>query len=29
MTEQGTDRYGAEYKRTNNDFHGRRRQAEQ
>ena len=23
MTEQGTDRYGAEYKRTNNDFHVR------
>ena len=21
MTEQGTDRYGAEYKRTNNDFY--------
>ena len=21
MTEQGTDRYGAEYKRTDNDFH--------
>ena len=23
MTEQGTDRYGAEYKRTGNDFHVR------
>ena len=23
MTEKGTDRYGAEYKRTNNDFHVR------
>ena len=23
MTEQGTDRYGAEYKRTDNDFHVR------
>ena len=23
MTEQGTDRYGAEYKRTDNDFHAR------
>lgn len=23
MTEQGTDRYGAEYKRTSNDFHFR------
>lgn len=23
MSEQGTDRYGAEYKRTNNDFHVR------
>lgn len=23
MTEQGTDRYGVEYKRTNNDFHVR------
>ena len=23
MTEQGIDRYGAEYKRTNNDFHVR------
>ena len=23
MTEQGTDRYGAEYKRTGNDFHAR------
>lgn len=21
MTEKGIDRYGAEYKRTNNDFH--------
>ena len=21
MAEQGTDRYGAEYKRTDNDFH--------
>lgn len=23
MTEQGTDRYGAEYKRSDNDFHAR------